>query len=58
MSAVTQLFIATLWSAVAFGCFAFAAGFASRARFAAVLGTAEWLFAAVTVAFLLAVVRE
>ena len=60
MSAEAQLqfFIAALLSAVAFGCFAFAARFADRARFAAVLGIAAWLFAAVAVAFLLAVVRE
>jgi hypothetical protein len=58
MSAGSQLFIATLLSAVAFGCFALAAGFAGRPRFAAVLGTAAWLFAAVTIAILLAVVRE
>jgi len=37
-----QLFIAALLSAVAFGCFALAAGFAGRARFAAVLGTAAF----------------
>ena len=45
MSADAQLqfFIAALLSAVAFGCFALAAGFAGRARFAAVLGTAAWL---------------
>jgi hypothetical protein len=54
MSADAQLqfFIAALLSAVAFGCFAFAARFADRARFAAVLGIAAWLFAAVAVAFL------
>jgi hypothetical protein len=53
-----QLFVAALLSAVAFGCFALAAGFAGRARFAAVLGTAAWLFGAIAVAFLVAVARE
>jgi len=46
-------FIATLLSAVAFGCFAFAAGLAGRPRAAAVFGTAAWLLAAVAVALLL-----
>jgi hypothetical protein len=58
MSAGSQLFIATLLSAVGLGCFAFAAGFAGRPRFAAVLGTAAWLLAAVAVALLFTVARE
>jgi hypothetical protein len=60
MSADAQLqfFIAVLLSAVAFGCFALAARFAGRARFAAVLGTAAWLFGAIAVAFLIAAARE
>jgi len=60
MSADAQLhfFIAALLSAVAFGCFAFAAGFAGRTRFAAVLGTAAWLFGAISVALLIAIARE
>jgi hypothetical protein len=57
MSASSQLFIATLLSAVAFGCFAFAAGFAGRPRFATVLGTAAWLLAAVAVALLMVLWR-
>jgi len=52
MSADAQLqfFIAALLSAVAFGCFALAAGLAGRARFAAALGAAAWLFGAIAVA--------
>jgi hypothetical protein len=46
------MFIATLLSAVAFGCFAFAAGLAGRPRAAAVFGTAASLLAAVAVALL------
>ena len=53
MSASSRLFIATLLSAVAFGCFAFAAGLAGRPRAAAVFGTAAWLLVAVAVALLL-----
>ena len=52
MSASTQLFIATLLSAVAFGCFAFAAGFAGRLKIAAVLAALVWLLVALAAAFL------
>ena len=52
MSASSQLVIATLLSAVAFGCFAFAAGFAGRSKIAAVLGALVWLLVALAVAFL------
>ena len=55
MSASSQLFIATLLSAVAFGCFAFAAGFAGRPIIAAVLAALVWLLVAVAVAFLVTV---
>ena len=55
MSASSQLFIAMLLSAVAFGCFAFAAGFAGRPRSAAVLAALVWLLVAVAVAFLVTV---
>ena len=50
--ASSQMFIATLLSAAAFGCFAFAAGLAGRPRAAAVFRTAAWLLAAVAVALL------
>ena len=50
--ASSQMFIATLLSAAAFGCFAFAAGLAGRPRAAAVFGTAASLLAAVAVALL------
>jgi hypothetical protein len=56
--AQVQFFIAALLSAVAFGCFALAAGFAGRARFAAVLGAAAWLFGAIAVALLITVAKE
>ena len=46
-------FIATLLSAVAFGCFAFAAGLAGRPRAAVLFGTAAWLLAAGAVVLLL-----
>jgi len=55
MSASSQLFIATLLSAVAFGCFALAAGFAGRPIIAAVLAALVWLLVALAVAFLVTV---
>jgi hypothetical protein len=57
MSASSQLFIAMLLSAVAFGCFAFATGFAGRPRATAVFGTTAWLLAAVAFALLMVLWR-
>jgi len=56
MSSSLQMFIAVLLSAVASGCFAFAAHHSGRSTIATILAAMAWLFAAAAVALLITVV--